>query len=79
LVAVGVQRLAQGLLDAGSVNTTSRPGGVAGRIAGGQRSDRGEQRPRPGDMAARAADLGGPFDLAPGPAGGTVLTWRVPI
>jgi signal transduction histidine kinase len=31
------------------------------------------------NMRARARDLGGTFDLAPGPAGGTVLTWRVPI
>jgi signal transduction histidine kinase len=31
------------------------------------------------NMAARAADLGGSFDLRPGPAGGTVLTWRVPL
>jgi signal transduction histidine kinase len=31
------------------------------------------------NMAARAADLGGSFDLAAGPAGGTVLTWRVPL
>jgi signal transduction histidine kinase len=31
------------------------------------------------NMAARAADLGGTFDLSAGPTGGTVLTWRVPI
>jgi len=31
------------------------------------------------NMAARAADLGGSFELAAGPAGGTVLTWRVPL
>jgi signal transduction histidine kinase len=30
-------------------------------------------------MAARAADLGGTFSLDPGAAGGTALTWRVPI
>ena len=31
------------------------------------------------NMAARAADLGCSFDLTAGPAGGTVLTWRVPL
>jgi signal transduction histidine kinase len=31
------------------------------------------------NMAARAADLGGTFDLSAGPTGGTVLTWRVPV
>jgi signal transduction histidine kinase len=30
------------------------------------------------NMAARAADLGGTFDLVPGPDNGAVLTWRVP-
>jgi signal transduction histidine kinase len=30
------------------------------------------------NMAARAADLGGTFDLRAGPAGGAVLTWQVP-
>ncbi|WP_236049211.1 GAF domain-containing sensor histidine kinase [Paractinoplanes ovalisporus] len=31
------------------------------------------------NMAERAHDLGGSFDAGPGPDGGTVLTWRVPI
>jgi signal transduction histidine kinase len=31
------------------------------------------------NMAARAADHGGSFDVAAGPAGGSVLTWRVPL
>jgi signal transduction histidine kinase len=31
------------------------------------------------NMAARAADLAGSFDITAGPGGGTVLTWQVPI
>ncbi|MCY1141871.1 GAF domain-containing sensor histidine kinase [Actinoplanes sp. Pm04-4] len=31
------------------------------------------------NMAERAHDLGGSFTVEPGPDGGTVLTWRVPI
>ena len=30
------------------------------------------------NLRKRAEDLGGSFDVAAGPAGGTVLTWRVP-
>jgi len=45
-------------------------------VGPGGASDSGHGR---ANMAARAADLGGTFDLAAGPDGGTVLTWRVPI
>jgi len=31
------------------------------------------------NMIARAADLGGTADIAPGPSGGTLVTWRVPV
>ena len=31
------------------------------------------------NMGERAHDLGGTFDVGPGPAGGTVLIWRVPF
>ncbi|OJF12322.1 GAF domain-containing sensor histidine kinase [Couchioplanes caeruleus] len=31
------------------------------------------------NMGERARDLGGTFDVAAAPAGGTVLTWRVPL
>jgi signal transduction histidine kinase len=31
------------------------------------------------NMRARAGDLGGEFELAPGPGGGTRLSWRVPL
>ncbi|MEV8510466.1 GAF domain-containing sensor histidine kinase [Actinoplanes sp. NPDC051475] len=31
------------------------------------------------NMTQRAADLGGNLDLSPGPHGGTVLIWRVPL
>jgi len=31
------------------------------------------------NMGERAHDLSGTFDVGRGPAGGTVLTWRVPI
>jgi signal transduction histidine kinase len=42
----------------------------------------GEARPGGrglGNMAARAAELGGAFTLEPGDPGGTSLTWRVPV
>nr|WP_239159371.1 GAF domain-containing sensor histidine kinase [Actinoplanes humidus] len=31
------------------------------------------------NMTERARDLGGSFDITPAPAGGTILTWRVPL
>jgi signal transduction histidine kinase len=31
------------------------------------------------NMGERAQDLGGTFEIGPGPAGGTVVTWRVPL
>jgi signal transduction histidine kinase len=31
------------------------------------------------NMGERAHDLGGSFEISPGPSGGTVLSWRVPL
>ncbi|MEV8503559.1 ATP-binding protein [Actinoplanes sp. NPDC051475] len=31
------------------------------------------------NMGERARDLGGVFEIGPGPTGGTVLSWRVPL
>jgi signal transduction histidine kinase len=31
------------------------------------------------NMGERAHDLGGTFEVGPGPDGGTVVLWRVPI
>ncbi|WP_306207513.1 GAF domain-containing sensor histidine kinase [Actinoplanes sp. RD1] len=31
------------------------------------------------NMGERAADLGGSFEIAPAPGGGTAITWRVPL
>jgi signal transduction histidine kinase len=63
-----------------SVTITADPSAVSLVVADdGKGLPPGGRRSGLANLERRAADLGGTFSADPGPAGGTVVTWRVPL